>query len=36
VKTLDRSGRIRELSRLIGGAEITETTLRSAEEMLIE
>ena len=34
VTTLDRSGRIEELARLIGGAEITATTLRSAEEML--
>ena len=34
VKTLDRPGRIRELSRLIGGAEITETTEKSAAEML--
>ncbi len=34
VTTLDRSGRIRELSRLIGGAEITETTEKSAAEML--
>ena len=28
------AGRIRELSRLIGGAEITETTEKSAAEML--
>ena len=31
----DREGRKAELARLIGGATITETTLRSAEEMLI-
>lgn len=35
VTALDRSGRIRELARMIGGAVITETTLRSAEEMLV-
>ena len=27
-------GRIDEIARVIGGAEITETTRRSAEEML--
>ena len=31
---LDREGRKREIARIIGGAEITETTLKSAEEML--
>ena len=35
VTALDRQGRVRELARMIGGAVITETTLRSAEEMLI-
>jgi len=30
----DREGRKREIARIIGGAEITETTLKSAEEML--
>ena len=34
VTPLDRAGRTREIARIIGGAEITETTLRSAEEML--
>ena len=34
VTALDRPGRTREIARIIGGAEITETTLRSAEEML--
>ena len=34
VDPLDRRGRIKELARMIGGAQITETTLRSAEEML--
>ncbi len=34
VEPLDRTGRSREIARIIGGAEITETTLRSAEEML--
>ncbi len=34
VSPLDRDGRIRELSRIIGGTSITETTLRSAAEML--
>ena len=34
VTALDRTGRIRELARMIGGAEITLTTLKSAEEML--
>ena len=36
VKALDRAGRVGELARMIGGAVITETTLRSAEEMLIQ
>ena len=34
VTPLDRNGRIQELGRMIGGTEITETTLKSAEEML--
>ena len=34
VVALDRAGRVRELARMIGGAVITQTTLRSAEEML--
>ena len=34
VTPLDLEGRKRELARIIGGASITETTLRSAEEML--
>ena len=34
VTALDLEGRKREIARIIGGAEITETTLRSAEEML--
>ncbi len=34
VTPLDREGRKRELARIIGGANITETTLMSAEEML--
>lgn len=34
VRELDEEGRIRELARIIGGAEITDTTLRSAREML--
>ena len=34
VTPLDLEGRKRELARLIGGANITETTLKSAEEML--
>jgi DNA repair protein RecN (Recombination protein N) len=34
VTPLDLEGRKRELARIIGGAQITETTLRSAEEML--
>lgn len=36
VTPLDRDGRKRELARIIGGAKITETTLKSAEEMLSE
>ena len=35
VTPLDMEGRKRELARIIGGASITETTLRSAEEMLL-
>jgi DNA repair protein RecN (Recombination protein N) len=34
VTPLDKAGRTRELARIIGGADITETTLKSAEEML--
>lgn len=34
VTPLDVEGRKRELARIIGGATITETTLKSAEEML--
>ena len=34
VTALDRAGRIDELARMIGGSEITETTRKSAEEML--
>ena len=35
VTPLDMDGRKRELARIIGGAAITETTLKSAEEMLL-
>ena len=35
VNPLDFDGRKRELARIIGGANITDTTLKSAEEMLI-
>ena len=34
VTALDLEGRKRELARIIGGTNITETTLKSAEEML--
>ncbi len=34
VTPLDKVGRTKELARIIGGANITETTLKSAEEML--
>ena len=34
VTPLDREGRKQELARIIGGANITEITLKSAEEML--
>ena len=34
VDSLDQKGRVQELARMIGGAQITETTLKSAEEML--
>ena len=36
VTPLDKEGRKRELARIIGGANITETTLKSAEEMLMQ
>ncbi len=36
VTPLDLEGRKRELARIIGGTNITETTLKSAEEMLIQ
>lgn len=35
VTPLDLEGRKRELARIIGGTNITETTLKSAEEMLV-
>ena len=35
VTPLDLEGRKRELARIIGGTNITETTLKSAEEMLM-
>ena len=35
VERLDHEGRKKELARIIGGANITETTLKSAEEMLM-
>lgn len=35
VTPLDTEGRKRELARIIGGTNITETTLKSAEEMLL-
>ncbi|MBE6959222.1 MAG: DNA repair protein RecN [Ruminococcaceae bacterium] len=34
VTPLNHMGRVREVARIIGGANITETTLKSAEEML--
>ena len=34
VTPLDLEGRKREIARIIGGAEITQTTLKSAEEMI--
>ena len=34
VTPLDRDGRVREVARIIGGANITDITLKSAEEML--
>lgn len=34
VSPLDHEGRKKEIARIIGGAEITDITLRSAEEML--
>ena len=36
VTPLDKEGRKQELARIIGGTNITETTLKSAEEMLVE
>jgi DNA repair protein RecN (Recombination protein N) len=35
VEPLDKEGRKRELARIIGGEKIPETTLKSAEEMLL-
>ncbi len=35
VTPLNREGRKQELARIIGGTHITETTLKSAEEMLV-
>lgn len=36
VKSLDHDGKLRELARIMGGLEITETLLKSAEELLLE
>lgn len=36
VKKLDRSGRINEIARIMGGENISETLLKTAEEMLDE
>jgi len=36
VKSLDLEGRKHEIARIIGGAEITDITLKSAEEMLVD
>ena len=35
VEKLDRQGRVEEISRIIGGNEITENTKKSAEDMLL-
>ncbi|CAM3589837.1 DNA repair protein RecN [Marinicrinis lubricantis] len=35
VERLDEAGRIKELGRMLGGVEITETTQHHAEEMLV-
>ena len=35
VEPLDLEGRKQEVARIIGGAAITDTTLKSAEEMLL-
>ena len=34
VEQLDRDSKIQEIARLISGASVTETTLRSAEELI--
>ncbi|MDH5265332.1 MAG: DNA repair protein RecN, partial [Betaproteobacteria bacterium] len=34
VEPLDAAGRVVEIARMLGGARMTETTLRHAEEML--
>lgn len=36
VRPLDRMGRVEEIARIIGGAVITETTRKSAAEMLLQ
>ena len=36
VTPLDHDGRVREVARIIGGANITEITLKSAEQMLVD
>ncbi len=36
VTELDRDGRIKELARIMGGAQMTETLLKSASELLCE
>ncbi len=35
IRRLDREGRVRELARLMGGEKVTESVLRSAEELLL-
>ena len=36
IEKLDRKGRIEELARMIGGAEITDLTRRHANELLLK
>jgi len=34
INLLDKDGRVKELARMLGGVEITETTLEHAKELL--
>ena len=34
VKTLDEKGRVNEIARILGGEDISDTTLKNAQELI--